>query len=99
MRNTLQRFSRDRRGSIGLYMAVAILPLTLLVGAATDFRRIETVKSEMQDATDAAILAGAKAYLAAGETNPERLAAARAAAGATLTGNADLNPAMLTDLT
>ena len=99
MRNTLQRFSRDRRGSIGLYMAVAILPLTLLVGAATDFRRIETVKAEMQDATDAAILAGAKAYLAAGETDPERLAAARAAAGATLTGNGDFNPAMLTDLT
>ena len=99
MRNTLQRFVRDRRGSIGLYMAVAVLPLTLLVGAATDFRRVESVRAALQDTTDAAILAGAKAYLATGETDPERLAAARAAAGATLTGNADFKPAMLTELT
>jgi len=80
-------------------MAIAILPISLLIGAATDFRRIETVRSGLQDTTDAAILAGAKAYLATGASDPLRLRAARQAAGATLAGNSDFSPEMLKDLT
>lgn len=83
----LQSFARAQSGSIGLWMGVAILPITLMVGAATDLRRVETMRGAVQDASDAAVLAAAKAYLAAGSADGGRLDAARAAAGATLGGN------------
>lgn len=70
-------------------MAVAILPITLMIGAATDLRRVETLRSAVQDASDAAVLNAAKAYLAAGgpENDPRRLEAARATAGGALRAN------------
>lgn len=94
----LRSFPLSRSGAVGLWMAVAILPLSLLAGAATDLRRVESVRSSVQDATDAAVLAAAKAYLAAGENDPDRLAKARAAAGGSLTANLGQNPDRLTDL-
>lgn len=98
MRDALRRFTRDRRGSIGLYMAIAILPITLLVGAATDFRRIEMMRSALQDASDAAVLAGAKAYLGRETTDAGRLDAARAAAGQALTANLEIDAGQLAGL-
>lgn len=80
-------FLRDPSGAIGLWMAVAILPITLLVGAASDLRRVETMRGALQEASDAAVLAAARAYLAAGIDDPGRLSKAQAAAGASLSGN------------
>ena len=92
-------FSADQRGGIAIWFAAALLPISLLVGAATDYRRIEVMRAAMQDSADAAVLAGAKAYLAADTTDPQRLAAAQAAAGSILRGNSGAHPDMLRDLT
>lgn len=68
-------------------MAVAILPLALLVGAATDLRRVETERARVQDASDAAVLAASRAYWITRGQSDARLVAARDAAGRTLFGN------------
>lgn len=83
----VQAFTRARNGAVGLWMAVAILPITLLVGAAADLRRVETLRGAVQDASDAAVLAAAKAYAAGGSTPDSQIAAAQAAAGRSLQGN------------
>jgi Flp pilus assembly protein TadG len=40
----------DQRGGIAIWFAVALLPITMLVGAATDLRRVEEMRSRVQDA-------------------------------------------------
>jgi len=89
IRAFLGSFAHARSGAVGLWLGAAILPITMLVGAATDLRRVEAMRGAMQDASDAAVLAAAKAYLEAGSSNPQRLRLARAAAGASLKGNLD----------
>ena len=54
-------FRRDRRGNIVVMGAILILPLTVLAGGAADYARARQARSEIQDALDAAVLAGAKA--------------------------------------
>jgi hypothetical protein len=55
----LRRFSLDRAGNIAVMGAVLMLPLTLLAGGASDYARARTVQSQLQNALDAAVLAGA----------------------------------------
>jgi len=83
----LKRFPAAREGAFALWLAAAILPIAVLVGAATDVRRIEVMRSALQDASDAAILAAAKSYLATDATDAERLAAARKSAGEAFRAN------------
>ncbi len=63
-------FAHDRAGAVHIIFAVALVPLTLAVGAAVDYSRANRSKAELQGALDSAVLAGA----------------AEAAKGAPLTG-------------
>ncbi|MHB8285800.1 MAG: pilus assembly protein TadG-related protein [Caulobacteraceae bacterium] len=53
---------RDCTGSIAPIFAVAAIPLTIAVGAATDIGRTMDVRSQMQDMSDSAALAGATQF-------------------------------------
>ncbi|KMO39976.1 hypothetical protein VQ02_09030 [Methylobacterium variabile] len=57
MRRPFVRFRRDRRGSVAVIMALAMIPVTFLVGAGVDYARATAVKAKIQTATDAAVLA------------------------------------------
>lgn len=53
----------DRQGSVAILAALLMLPLTLCVGSAVDFARLTRGQAALQDAVDAAALAGAAAYV------------------------------------
>jgi Flp pilus assembly protein TadG len=61
-----QRFWSDRRGGVAIFIAAAIIPLIGGLGLATDVSRGYLVKSRLQDAVDAAALAGGKVITEAG---------------------------------
>ncbi len=54
------RFAQDRDGSVSIIFAVACIALFLTIGVAVDSSRFYNVGARMQDALDAAALAGAK---------------------------------------
>jgi len=54
------RFLRQCRGSAVPTFAIALVPMVALVGAAADYSRANNVRSQMQGALDAAVLAGAR---------------------------------------
>src|SRR5690242_7469268 len=58
-RGKLPLFASDRSGQIALMFALAMLPISLGVGAAVDYSRAGSVKAQLQSALDAAVLAGA----------------------------------------
>lgn len=47
-------------GNVAIIFALALLPMIALAGAAIDYRRASTLKTELQAAIDSAVLAGAK---------------------------------------
>lgn len=53
----LRRLTSDRRGSVALIFALALLPLCMAVGLAVDTARAYAVKSKLSQALDAAALA------------------------------------------
>src|SRR6202049_3736738 len=55
-----RRFLRQCRGSAVPTFAVALVPMVALVGAAVDYSRANSIRSQMQGALDAAVLAGAR---------------------------------------
>jgi Flp pilus assembly protein TadG len=52
-------FWSDQRGNIGVIFALALLPVLMLVGAAVDYSRASAIRTQLQAAMDAAVLAGA----------------------------------------
>jgi len=79
----LRAFAHDRRGNVVLIFALAIFVLGMVVATAIDLTRASSSKSHLQDTTDAAVLAAAKAYYQSGNLPAgPRLAAAQAAANA-----------------
>lgn len=60
----------DRRGATLPVIAVGLIPMFAAVGAAIDLGRIYVTTSQMQNAVDAAALAGANAYDNASTTDP-----------------------------
>lgn len=56
-----KRFNSDESGSVATVFAIALVPITLAVGAAVDYSQANNMKSKLQAALDAAILATAKA--------------------------------------
>ena len=96
-RRRAARLRRAQGGNVAIWTAAAVLPIAMLVGAATDFRRAETARSLAQDAADAAVLTAAKAYLAPGSKGNRRKAA-EAAAGEALRANLGGHDALVTDL-
>ena len=55
----LRRF-QTRRGGVAVTFALALIPMSMLGLAAVDFHRASTVKSQLQDALDAATLAAGR---------------------------------------
>lgn len=55
------RFSMDRRGAVAVFLAVGIVPLIGFIGIATDAARGYMVRAKLQQALDAAALAGGRA--------------------------------------
>jgi hypothetical protein len=53
------RFRTDRRGGVSVMFAIAAIPLMSAMGAAIDYSIAVKVQTELQDALDAAVLAGA----------------------------------------
>ena len=53
------RYHSDESGSVAIVFALALLPTALAVGAAIDYSRASLVKTNLQSALDAAVLAAA----------------------------------------
>ena len=91
-----KRFAANRKGSVGVIFALALMPILLATGAAIDYSNSARVRGKLEDALDAGAIAAAKA-MAAGLTDEaqlksltkdfvdENLAAAKESLG-TLTG-------------
>lgn len=58
----LTAFKLDRRGGVGILMAVAMVPLIAAVGTGIDLGRAFLVKSRLSSALDAAALAGGRNF-------------------------------------
>lgn len=56
----LTGFLRDRRGNVAITFGVALLPMLLAVGTAVDYSRAASVRSSIQAAADAAVLAASR---------------------------------------
>lgn len=54
---TLRGIASDTTGNAGIAFGFTVLPILMTMGAAVDFRLASQVKSSMQSATDAAIIA------------------------------------------
>ena len=57
----LNEWRRDKRGNVAVLLALAIIPLMIVVGAAVDLSRQVNADRHLQSAIDAASLAGARA--------------------------------------
>lgn len=62
------RFARDRRGNFGMMTAIVLPIILATAGVAIDLTNMVMMKSELQDATDAAALAAASALANNGKT-------------------------------
>lgn len=76
----LARLRRDRRGNALTIIAVAMIPLMLFVGSAVDTSRLYMVKSRLQQACDAGVLAGRKFMATTGGTTLDTNASTQATA-------------------
>lgn len=75
----LSRLRRDRRGNALAIIAAALIPLTLLVGSAVDTSRLYMIRTRLQQACDAGVLAGRKFMTTTSGTTLDDTAAQRAA--------------------
>lgn len=55
----LKKFIADKQGNIAITFAIAMLPLTLSIGAAVDYSQSAQLHSKIASATDAALLSAA----------------------------------------
>lgn len=55
----IQDFLADRSGNVAILCAVAMLPMLVLAGGATDIARHEAYRVQLQDSVDRAVLAAA----------------------------------------
>lgn len=58
LRNLFNEFCRAREGNLGVIFVFAAIPVIGAIGAAVDFSKISEVRTQMQNALDAAVLAG-----------------------------------------
>ena len=59
IRRLLQKFIADQNGNVAIICAVAILPMLVIAGGATDIARHEAFRVQLQDGVDRAVLAAA----------------------------------------
>lgn len=74
-RRALLRFQRDRRGNVAMIFALVGAALIGMVGLTIDFTRAQSLRAQMQNAVDGAVLVAERS---SNLTNAERDAAARA---------------------
>ncbi len=51
-----RRFAADRTGAIAVVFALTLVPMLMAVGAAVDYSRAASLRSDLQAAADAAAL-------------------------------------------
>ena len=56
----LRRLAEAREGNVAMILALALVPMVLAVGLAIDYSKLIGTRSEVQNALDAATLAGAR---------------------------------------
>ena len=83
----LTRLRRDTAGNTVIIMAVAWIPLTAFAGCAVDGARLYVIKSRLQQACDAGVLAGRKVMTDASTSNTTLDATATAQANAFFNNN------------
>ena len=76
------RLALDKRGTIAVFLAFAIIPLIGFMGIGTDAARAYLVKSRLSSALDAAGLAGGRAFLTATRDDDIRKAPLKIPSGA-----------------
>ncbi|MBW6526969.1 hypothetical protein KZ813_08990 [Sphingomonas sp. RHCKR7] len=74
----LTRLARDRGANVAAMMAVAMIPLAALAGSALDVSRMYVVKSRLQQACDAGVLAGRRFMASDGSASLDATATAQA---------------------
>jgi Flp pilus assembly protein TadG len=62
-----KRLRTDTRGGVSVMFAFAVIPLIVAMGAAVDYSVASQIEGELQDALDAAVLAGAASNATYGE--------------------------------
>jgi len=77
-RTFLGRLVHDRTANTIVIMAVSLIPLTAFAGSAVDMGRLYVVKSRLQQACDAGVLAGRKFMDASGSSTLDPKATASA---------------------
>lgn len=77
-RGLLSRLRADRRGNTLVIMAIAMIPLSAIAGSAVDMGRLYVVKSRLQQACDAGVLAGRKFMTTSAVTTLDATAATQA---------------------
>mgnify|MGYP000848169113 FL=1 len=60
IKSRLTDIFEDRSGNIAIIAALGAIPLVLAIGIAIDYSRTSSAKSDLQEAVDAAVLAGAR---------------------------------------
>ena len=80
-----RRYCGAHDGNVAIIVAVSLIPISLALGAAVDYRRFVSTKAFVQEAADTAVLASAKVYFANSLSDgAARMAAADRAAQASL---------------
>jgi Flp pilus assembly protein TadG len=67
-------FSRDRRGSVTILFAFALVPLLIVGGAAIEYSRSTRLQADLQSAVDGAALTAGRNALDEGRRDPAKLA-------------------------
>ena len=61
------RFNSDRAGNVGMIFAAMLVPVTSIIGMSVDFGRAMKMRTDLQTALDAAVLAGGREYQTSGD--------------------------------
>lgn len=75
--SALHRFSRDKRGDVAILFGLMALALFMMIGLAVDYGRFLSARNQTLAATDAAVLAGARALQTNGGDQSAALALAK----------------------
>ena len=75
--SVLGRFSRDTRGDVAILFGLMALALFMMIGLAVDYGRFLSARNQTLAATDAAVLAGARALQTNGGDQQAALALAK----------------------
>ncbi|MEO1207826.1 MAG: pilus assembly protein TadG-related protein [Pseudomonadota bacterium] len=73
----LHRFATDEAGALGMFFALAIIPMLLVIGMATDYGRASAIRTTLQEGLDLSVLEGAKAMAVTADAGKATKAAKR----------------------